>query len=56
VIRAAHGFLHGDAEAIAREVPDAWLTTIVGAGHLAHRERPDELAHLVMSLVLPVEL
>ena len=38
---------HAIAERLAREIPDAELAVIPGAGHLPSIERPDETAALV---------
>ena len=40
----------GDAARLARMLPDAELVSLPGLGHLAHEERPDLVADLVMRL------
>jgi 3-oxoadipate enol-lactonase len=42
---------HAIAERLARELPDAELAVIPGAGHLPPMERPDETARLVASFL-----
>jgi len=39
------------AERLARELPDASLETIEGAGHLPSLERPDELNRLLLEFL-----
>ena len=39
------------AERLARELPDARLETIDGAGHLPSLERPDELNRLLLDFL-----
>ncbi|MQX38462.1 alpha/beta fold hydrolase BchO [Roseospira navarrensis] len=39
-----------DAEMIADRAPNARLRMLPGLGHLAHEERPDEIAALILSL------
>ena len=39
------------AERLARELPDARLETIAGAGHLPSLERPDELNRLLLDFL-----
>jgi pimeloyl-ACP methyl ester carboxylesterase len=43
--------MHANVERLARELPNARLETIAGAGHLPGLERPDELNDLLLGFL-----
>ena len=46
----------GDARRIAEMLPNARVEILEGLGHLAHEERPNEIATLVLALAMDMRI